>query len=218
MNPLERTVVSLDWMVLVLFLSLLALTLAKAFHHGKFLNFIILPFNDKYMLVHQKKGQLFDGFQLLLTLFQLLNLSLFLFLVLRAFGALPGNPPWEVFLFILGSLTLFLLLKSGIQLFTGYVFNSLDLISGIMFGKLSYLNHSGIILCGANLVLTYILVDFKTVIYIALGLLVLINGIVAIKLLKHHQKAMVPYFMYFILYLCALEIAPLVLIGSYLKG
>src|SRR5690606_10234354 len=218
MTPIEKTVVSLDWMGLVLFLSLLALTLGKALHHGKFLNFIILPFNDKYMLLHQKKGQLFDWFQMLLTLFQLLNLALFIFLALKAFGALPQESDWGVFLFVLGSLALFQLLKSGVQLFTGYVFNSLELISGILFSKLSYLNHSGIVLCVADLVLTYILVDSKTVIYIALGLLVLINGIGAVKLLKHHQKAMVPYFMYFILYLCALEIAPLVLIGSYIKG
>ncbi len=131
---------------------------------------------------------------------------------------MPRKADWGVFLFILGALVLFQLLKSAAQLFTAYVFNSRELISGILFSKLSYLNHSGIVLCVANLVLAYILVDSKTVIYIALVLLVLINGIGTLKLLKHHQKAMLPYFMYFILYLCALEIAPLVLIGSYLKG
>ena len=37
------------------------------------------------------------------------------------------------------------------------------------------------------------------------------------KLLKNYQKILIPNIFYFILYLCALEIAPLVVIGSYLK-
>lgn len=218
MNPLERSVTSLDWISLVLLLGLVALTVGKYLYHGMFLNFIILPFNDKYVVLHQKKGQLYGGFQVLMTLFQWLNLSLFIFLCLRAFGGLPELPhPWA-FTLILGFLSLFQIVKSVLQLFTGFVFNALDPIVGFMFGKLSYLNHSSIVLCVANLFLAYILVDSKTVIYIALILVLLINGMGALKLLKNHQKAMLPYFMYFILYLCALEIAPLVLLGSYLKG
>jgi len=53
---------------------------------------------------------------------------------------------------------------------------------------------------------------------VAFALILLINAIGIAKLLKNYQKALFPYFMYFILYLCTLEIAPLVLIGSYLKG
>jgi hypothetical protein len=53
---------------------------------------------------------------------------------------------------------------------------------------------------------------------VVLALVFLINGIGITKLLKNHQKALFPFFVYFILYLCALEIAPLVLIGSYFKG
>src|SRR5690606_19739853 len=113
---------------------------------------------------------------------------------------------------------LFLIAKAALQAFTGYVFNAQAMIKNLLFSTLSYLNHSGLILFLANLCLTYILVDSKTLIYITIILFVIIYGLGAIKLLKQHQKAMFPYFMYFILYLCALEIAPLVLIGSYLKG
>ena len=218
MNPLERTLVDQDWISVVLFLSLLVLTLGKFLYHNRFLNFLVLPFNDKYLLFHSKKGPWTGWFQILLSLFQLLNLSLFVFLSLKAFGALPEAPPRGSFFFILGSLALFLIAKAALQAFTGYVFNAQDMIKNLIFSKLSYLNHSGLILFLANLCLTYILVDSKTLIYITIILFVIINGLGAIKLLKHHQKAMFPYFMYFILYLCALEIAPLVLIGSYLKG
>ncbi|KAB5485072.1 DUF4271 domain-containing protein [Flagellimonas hadalis] len=218
MNPIEKVAPSLDWMTIVLFASLVVMALGKYMYHSRFLNFIILPFNDKYVLLHNKKGQLLNWFHILLTLFQVVNLSLFVFFVLKAFGVLPGEDPLWVFLMVLGGLVLFQLVKLGLQSFTGFVFNAQELIVGLIFSKTSYLNYSSIILFVANVILTYILKDSKTVIYSAFILILLINGIGAIKLLKNYQKAMFPYFMYFILYLCALEIAPLVLIGSYLKG
>lgn len=218
MNPIEKTVLSLDWMTIVLFVSLVVLALGKYLYHGKFLNFIILPFNDKYVLLHNKKGQLLNWFHILLTLFQIVNLSLFVFFVLRAFGSLPGETPLTAFFMVLGALALFQLVKLVLQSFTGFVFNTQDLITGLIFSKTSYLNYSSILLFIANVFLTYIQEDSKTMIYGAIILIIPINGIGAIKLLKNYQKAMFPYFMYFILYLCALEIAPLVLIGSYLKG
>ncbi|WP_108422594.1 DUF4271 domain-containing protein [Flagellimonas amoyensis] len=218
MNPIEKVVPSLDWMTIVLFASLMVMALGKYMNHARFLNFIILPFNDKYVLLHNKKGPLLNWFHILLTLFQVVNLSLFVFFVLKAFGVLPGEDPLWIFLMILGGLALFQLAKLGLQSFTGFVFNAQELIVGLIFSKTSYLNYSSIILFVANVILTYILKDSKTIIYGAFILILLINGIGAIKLLKNYQKAMFPYFMYFILYLCALEIAPLVLIGSYLKG
>lgn len=218
MNPIEKVAPSLDWMTIVLFASLVVMAFGKYLYHSRFLNFIILPFNDKYVLLHNKKGQLLNWFHILLTLFQIMNLSLFVFFVLKAFGTLPEENPVWVFFTVLGGVIVFLLAKLGLQSFTGFVFNTQDLIVGLIFSKTSYLNYSSLIMFVANVILTYIAEDSKAVIYGGFFLIILINGIGAIKLLKNYQKAMFPYFMYFILYLCALEIAPLVLIGSYLKG
>ncbi|RIV44109.1 DUF4271 domain-containing protein [Flagellimonas pelagia] len=217
MNPIEKSIVSLDWMTLVLFSSLVLLAIGKYWYSSKFLNFIILPFNDKYVLLNSKKGPLLNWFHILMSTFQLLNLSLFIFLALRAFDVMPQGDPVFTFLIVLGGLALFEFAKLLLQSFTGYVFNNQEFILGIIFSKTSYLNYSSIIIALANILLIYVLIDSKATIYGAIALIILINGIGTIKLLKNHQKAMFPYFVYFILYLCALEIAPLVLIGSYLK-
>ncbi|MBA4744976.1 MAG: DUF4271 domain-containing protein [Muricauda sp.] len=218
MEPIEKTITSLDWMTITLFVGLVVLALGKYLFHKKFLNFIILPFNDKYILLHNKKGQFSHWFHLLLTLFQLINLSLFILLVLNAFDLIPYKKTVLVYLIILGFLALFELVKFSLQMFVGLVFNNLNLVGSLIFSKISYLNYSSIIISIANILLIYIAANSKTIIYVALTLIILINGIGMVKLLKNHQKALFPYFMYFILYLCALEIAPLVLIGSYLKG
>jgi len=218
MEPIEKTIVSTDWMTIALFAGLVVLTLGKYLFHKKFLNFIILPFNDKYILLHNKKGQFSHWFHLLLTLFQIINLSLFIFLALQTFGLFPFEENITNYFLILGFLALFELVKFILQMFTGYVFNNLSLMGSLIFSKISYLNYSSIVIAIANILLIYIATDSKTTIYIALSLILLINGIGMTKLLKNHQKALFPYFVYFILYLCTLEIAPLVLIGSYFKG
>lgn len=205
-------------MTITLFVGLVVLALGKYLFHKKFLNFIILPFNDKYILLHNKKGQFSHWFHLLLTLFQLINLSLFIFLVLKGFDLISYGKTVIVYLIILGFLALFELVKFSLQMFVGLVFNNLNLVGSLIFSKISYLNYSSIIISIANILLIYIATNSKTTIYVTLTLIILINGIGMAKLLKNHQKALFPYFMYFILYLCALEIAPLVLIGSYLKG
>lgn len=218
MEPIEKTITSLDWMTITLFVGLVVLALGKYLFHKKFLNFIILPFNDKYILLHNKKGQFSHWFHLLLTFFQLVNLSLFLFLIFKTFDLTNYEETSTAYLIILGFLALFQLVKFLLQMFTAFVFNNQSLVGSIIFSKISYLNYSSIIIAIANILLIYITTDSKTTIYVALSLILLINGIGITKLLKNHQKALFPYFVYFILYLCTLEIAPLVLIGSYFKG
>jgi hypothetical protein len=169
-------------------------------------------------LLYNKKGQLFNWFHSLLTLFQWINLSLFILLALETFGYVETGNQLSTYFLILGGVALFELAKFTLQSFTGYVFNMQDLISGLIFSKTSYLNYSSILIFMANVLLIYVLRDSKPIIYGTIFLICLIIFISAIKLLKNYQKALFPYFVYFILYLCALEIAPLVLIGSYLKG
>ena len=69
----------------------------------------------------------------------------------------------------------------------------------------------------ANVVLAYIVKDSQTVIYITFFLILLVNTIGWVTLLRNHQNFIAGNFFYFILYLCALEIAPWVIIGSYLN-
>ncbi|SHG50752.1 DUF4271 domain-containing protein [Flagellimonas flava] len=217
MNPIYKTFESLDWMTLVLFFSLMVLALGKYLFQNRFLNFMILPFNNKYVVLYNKKGRLLNWFHILLTLFQLINFAFFLFLVQNIFY----NPLWEDpladFALIFGVVLLFQIVKMLLQLTQGFVFNTQSLITDLLFNKTSYLNHSSLIMFVANVILVYIFKDAKVVIYLALILILSINIIGLVKLMKNHQKVIISHFFYFILYLCTLEIAPLVIVGSYLK-
>jgi hypothetical protein len=212
MEPLSRSLPSLDWITLVIFLSLLFLAISKRFFYSRFLNFMILPFNNKYIFMYIKKDRLFNSFQVFFTLFQLFNFALFIYQGSVVLTDANINHSLLTYLVILGSLLLYSLAKIMVQMGSGYVFNNSKVISELIFKKLSYLNYSGLVMLLANSILVYITQDSKLVVYTAIFLILLINVMGWITLVKNHQKLIANYFFYFILYLCALEIAPLVLI------
>jgi hypothetical protein len=212
MEPLSRSLPSLDWITLVIFLSLLFLAISKRFFYSRFLNFMILPFNNKYIFMYIKKDRLFNSFQVFFTLFQLFNFALFIYQGSVVLTDANINHSLLTYLVILGILLLYSLAKIMVQMGSGYVFNNSKVISELIFKKLSYLNYSGLVMLLANSILVYITQDSKLVVYTAIFLILLINVMGWITLVKNHQKLIANYFFYFILYLCALEIAPLVLI------
>ncbi len=218
MEPIYRTVNSYDWITLVILIGLVLLVIVKSLSYSRFMNFVILPFNSKYVFMYNKKDRLINGFHLFFTAFLILNLALYLYWVVDIME-MPGfNSSPLFFLMILGLIFLFLLLKLGLQLGNGFVFNNQKLISEVIFKKLSYLNYSSLVMFLTNIYFTYIVKGSKTVVFISIFLIILINIIGWITLIKSRQKFITSHFFYFILYLCALEIAPFVIIANYLKS
>ena len=219
MEPLLRQIENIDWVTILIFSSLLLIVVAKSTFYNRFLNFIILPFNNKYIFMYNKKDKLINWFHIFLTIFQIINFSLFLFLSWKVFFGSEETDDMNLYIYpaILGSVLMFLVLKISLQLGNGFIFKSNRVISELIFKKLSYLNYSGIIMFIANAVLSYVLKDSKAVVFVTFFLILSINTIGWITLLRNHQKFIAHNFFYFILYLCALEIAPWVILGSYLN-
>ncbi len=170
--------------------------------------------------MYNKKEKLLNWFNIFFTVFQVVNFSLFLYLSIRVFFSENHEADFykaNLYPLILLALAAFISIKIVLQLGNGFIFNSSKTISELIFKKLSYLNYSGIIMFIANIILSYVANDAKAVVYCAIILILIINAIGWVTLLRNHQKFFVDNFFYFILYLCALEIAPLVIIGSYLN-
>ncbi|MFS4468688.1 DUF4271 domain-containing protein [Maribacter sp. 2210JD10-5] len=217
MEPILRTTYETDWITLVIFGSLFLVLIAKSLFYTRFFNFIILPFNNKYIFMYNKKEKLFNWFHIFFTLFQVINTSLFIYLAWRAFLKQENQEYAFLFPAILIGFFLFLILKVFLQLGNGFIFGSSQIFSELVFKKLSYLNYAGIVLFIANIFLTYVLIDSKIVVSIAFLLFLIINVIGWVTVIKNSQKLLTGHFFYFILYLCALEIAPLLIVGSFLK-
>ena len=217
MEPVQRVINNIDWITAIIFSSILFMVIAKNLFYNRFLNFIILPFNNKYIFMYNKKDKLLNWFNIFFTIFQLLNFSLFIYLASNILSNSEGDQYPVFFSIILGFLFLFLFGKILLQMGGGFVFNNNKIISEFIFKKLSYLNYSSITMLAANIILTYVLKDSKIVVFVSIFLIVVVNAIGWITIIKNYQKVISSYFFYFILYLCALEIAPIVIIANYLK-
>tara|TARA_R110002167_G_scaffold65530_1_gene185535 strand:+ start:136 stop:639 length:504 start_codon:yes stop_codon:yes gene_type:complete len=167
--------------------------------------------------MYTKKEKLFNWFHILLSVFQIINTTLFIFFIWRVY--IPHSQIKNPFIFplLLAGVFLFLTAKTLAQLFNGFIFNSYNTFNELIFKKLTYLNYSSFVLFIANILLTYVFIDSKIVISVALFLFLIINIIGWMTVLRNYQNFISSYFFYFILYLCALEIAPLVIMGSFLK-
>lgn len=209
---------STDWMTLVLLFALVVFTLGKYLFGSRFSNFIVLPFNNKYLALYSKKGKLLNWFHILLTIFQMTNLALFIYMGKSIVFGASADQEFLPFWLIAGLLVTFEAVKILVQLIKGYIFNTYSLVTELIYNKLSYFNHASILIFIGNILLVYVVKDSKIVVYTAFFLFLLVNGIGLVGLLKNNQKLILNYSFYFILYLCALEIAPLVILGSYLKG
>jgi hypothetical protein len=217
MEPITRTFTQTDWITLTLMGSLLFPLIAKGFYYSRFFSFLILPFNNKYITMYTKKEKLFNWFHILLSVFQVINTTLFIFFIWRAYIRPTEEKNPFIFPLLLAAVFIFLSAKTLVQLFNGFIFNSYKTFNELIFKKLSYLNYAGIVLFIANVLLTYVLINSKIVIIITFILFLAINIIGWVTVIRNYQNFISSYFFYFILYLCALEIAPLVIMGSFLK-
>ncbi|NNJ89350.1 MAG: DUF4271 domain-containing protein [Eudoraea sp.] len=217
MEPVLREIGKVDWITLIIFSSVIFLVLAKSLFYSRFLNFMILPFNNKYIFLYNKKDRLMNWFHIFFTAFQLLNLSLFLYLAVTIYKPNEVLPSPLLFALILGLVFLFLFIKILIQLGNSTIFNNQSVIAEILFKKISYLNYSSLAMFLANVLLTYVFIGSKTVVILGSVLIFLILIIGWATIIKTHLKFLTNYFFYFILYLCALEIAPIIIIVNSLK-
>ncbi len=217
MEALERTFESKDWISAIFLLSLLCLVFARAFFLSRFRNFVILPFNNKYIFLYNKKGQLTHGFHLAMTLFFFMNLCVYLVLVAGTLLPDEIRAQGRLLPIIVGGLLLFFGGKLGLQAATAAILELKPLLASVVFKKMTYLNYSGLVMFIANLLLGYLFEGSKPLVYSSLLLVLLVNLIGWLGILKIHQKAITSHFFYFILYLCTLEIAPYLIISNLLK-
>ncbi|RZW43832.1 MAG: DUF4271 domain-containing protein, partial [Flavobacteriaceae bacterium] len=54
MEPILRDSTNVDWITIIILSSILFLVLAKILFYSRFLNFVILPFNNKYIFLYNK--------------------------------------------------------------------------------------------------------------------------------------------------------------------
>ncbi len=211
-----REVISNDWFTVFLILGLALITLCKYLFTSRFRDFVTVIGNSKYLKIYAREQKFIDGFDALLFLNQIICVSLFSYVVYETLINPSEFNLTQFFKLIFGVGVLFLI-KVLLERLIGSVFEIDELIDSYLFQKTTYKNYTGFLLLPINCLLIYTIYPTKSIIYICIALIVLINLIGFISTFKNHQKLLLNNLFYFILYLCALEIGPYLILYKIIK-
>ena len=196
-----------DWATYLFIFSFVLIAVTKTAFETRFSEFLRILVSDKYIKVYKDTSHLMSGFTILLFLVQIISFSFFIQIVLNYFGYV-SKTDWVIFLRIFTFFGIFVLSKFLIEKIVAAIFNIEEFAEQFNLQKVSYRTFVGIILLPINIYLFYNNTSSNILIYCIIVVILIINLFSYLISLKIYQNLLIGKLFYFILYLCALEIAP----------
>jgi len=206
-----REIISNEWFTVLIVFSLCILAFAKFAFSNRFNDYLWVIGNSKYLKIYAKEQKFIDQFDSLLFANLVISLSIFSFIGYNVFVESQAFD-LTVFIKVFVGIGALILIKILLERLIGSLFDIDALIDSYIFQKTNYKNYVGLILLPINIILLFALNPSPIIIYIVIGLIFLINLIGFVTSFKAHQKTILNNLFYFILYLCALEIAPYIIL------
>ncbi len=197
--------------IILLVICLVAIAIAKSIAPKRFSEFILVIGNSKYLKIYGKDQKFLDYYDGLLFLNLIISSAIFCVLCFEHLTNSIEINVTLIFKLVLG-IGIFILAKVLLERLIASLFEIDTIIDNYLFQKISYKNYLGILLLPINALLIFSIAPSETLIYGILLLLFVVNISGLITTFKMYQNEIKNNFFYFILYLCALEIAPYVII------
>ena len=204
MQNIHRAIESLDWITFILVGCVILVTVLRVVYPKRFDDFIKLPISNNYFLTKGKFEELKHPFSVLFFLIQVLTLSLFIFLFFLVKGGLSAT----IFIKITLASFTFILMKTCIEKLIGSIFDIETIINNYIFTKLSYRNFISLFLIVLNFIFYFSVEPTMLLLFIFSGLIVVLNLFILFINYKNYRSLIFSNFFYFLLYICALEISP----------
>ena len=202
-----RIIENKDWATIIFVASFALIVLAKSTFESRFHDFIRIIVSDKYLKIYKESTHLISGFNVILFFVNIVSLSFFIQIAFHHFGY-GSKTDWVLFVQIFTLLTVFILSKFLIEKIIAETFNIEEIIEEFNLQKVSYRTFIGLLLLPVTILLFYSDYSANSLYIGIIVILLIINAITYLLSLKIYQNLIIAKLFYFILYLCALEIAP----------
>jgi len=202
-----------DWMTFVFLAIFLLITIAKFTFSEGLSQTASLFISKKYLLINftKEKNNILNPFQGLLFCVQILTISVGLYLLNIHFNWVPGYVDFTGYLWVFVVVLSYFIIRFSLGFFIAFIFGIKSIHLKIMFEKINYLN-TVVLWILPFLILSNYSVYSKEVILTITGVLGL--AFLSLRytlLILNNKKLVFSELFYFIMYLCALEIAPLII-------
>jgi len=202
-----RIVSPYDWATLIFVVALGLVVLARTAFESRFNDYIRLLVSDKYTKIYRESSHLWSGFNIVLFVVHLISLSFFIQIVL-AYNGWGEKTDWLLFIRVFTGLFVFILCKFLIEKIIAVTFDIEELIDEFNLQKVNFRTYIGLLLFPVSMVLYYGDFTTNTLISVIIITILAVNLLTYLFSIKNHQNIITGKLFYFILYLCALEIAP----------
>jgi hypothetical protein len=203
-----------DWITLVFLIIFILLAIAKFSFKDKLLHTSSLILYKKYLLIYfnRDKNIILNKFQALLFVIQLLAISMFFYIGSSYFIRESQSVTINDFYFIFGAVAAYFCLRYFVGWLLALALNINDLHTKIVYDKISYFANIILWILPLLLLSVYASSNGKIIFSITLIIFTFLLVVRYVLFLANNKKLIFNNLFYFILYLCALEIAPLMII------
>ncbi|KRD62512.1 hypothetical protein ASE40_01595 [Flavobacterium sp. Root935] len=196
-----------DWATLLFVLTFAVVAMTKSAYETRFSEFSKLIFSDKYAKIYRDNNHLKSSFTVGLFFVQIVSYAFFILLTMNIFGQ-ASKTDWVLFIQIATFLLYFILGKYLIEKIVATSFNIDEFVELFNLQKVTYRTYIGVLILPINAILFYYNNIPQIIPIIIIGISLCISVYSYFISIKTYQNAIISKLFYFILYLCALEIAP----------
>ncbi len=202
-----RVIQDKDWATVLFLIAFAIIAFTKSVYETRFGEFIKLIYSDKFIKVYKDNGNLRGSFTISLFLVQVISISFFIQLSLNYFGY-ASKTDWMLFIRIVTLVMFFILSKYLLEKIIADSFAIDEIVEQYNLQKVTYRTYIGLLILPIDVILFYYNSISSSFLTLLIYMILIINVIVYFILIKNNQKLIISKIFYFILYLCAFEIAP----------
>lgn len=203
-----------DWIMIVFIIIFSLLAIVKWLYKERLFNLVVIYFSKDYFLKYGKESQLiFNWFNIALFLIQLIVIS-FLILAYCVFYKpdIVEENSLQLFLKTTFLVSLYFSGRYIVGKILAIIFEINKPHEHITFAKISYLYSSVLLILPFILSIFYIKMYNLLVFHVTIAIFTILLIVRYVVIFKNNKNFIFSRLFYFILYLCALEIAPILLI------
>ena len=210
-EAIERIVYSKDWITVVFTIIFILFALAKYNNNKRFKKLLPLLISKNYLVIYAKQTPiLLNTFHIFFAIIQLFIFSLIIFIGVKTKNSIAKEFEITFFISILTSVFIFIVVRYFIGKILAVIFEKENEHEYFTYIKMSYLSNFSLLLFPLLIITLYINFDSSVLAYLVLIFALFILLFYYVMIIINNQKLIFRKLFYFILYLCALEVAPLI--------
>lgn len=202
-----RNLTNQDWAAILFIITLVLIAVTRSVFENRFADFIKLAVSNKYIKIYRDSSHLMSWFNVTLFIVNLVSFAFFIQLTLSYLGYAQKDD-WVLFIRIITLLGVFIISKYLIEKIIAVCFNVEEFTEQFNLQKVSYRTYIGLLILPVDFILFYNQQVPIFIIFMIIAAVLLVNVLIYLVSLKNYQNLIFGKMFYFILYLCALEIAP----------